>query len=78
MVSWNVVSVSPKKSTPEKSSLGLSQMPDPSLSGLVVVPTFYPTEEEFSDPIAYISSIKDKAEPFGMCRIIPPPVWKVC
>ncbi|GFN95943.1 protein jumonji [Plakobranchus ocellatus] len=41
------------------------------------VPTFYPTEAEFSDPMAYISKIQADAEPQGMCRIIPPQSWKL-
>ena len=35
-------------------------------------PTFRPTQEEFSDPLRYISSIRDEAERFGVCRIQPP------
>lgn len=44
---------------------------------LVEIPAFYPSEEEFRDPIKYIQSIHDKAEPFGMCKIVPPLSWKV-
>ncbi|GAB2287452.1 hypothetical protein Dimus_021830 [Dionaea muscipula] len=40
------------------------------------VPAFYPNEEEFQDPIEYIARIRAKAEPYGICRIIPPPSWK--
>ncbi|EEF40380.1 transcription factor, putative [Ricinus communis] len=39
-------------------------------------PVFYPTEEEFEDTIKYIASIRLKAEPYGICRIVPPPSWK--
>ncbi|XP_062084398.1 putative lysine-specific demethylase JMJ16 [Humulus lupulus] len=39
-------------------------------------PVFYPTEEEFKDTLRYIASIRAKAEPFGICRIVPPPSWK--
>lgn len=39
-------------------------------------PAFYPTEEEFKDTLKYIASIRPKAEPYGICRIIPPSTWK--
>ncbi|CAN1765991.1 Putative lysine-specific demethylase JMJ16 [Linum perenne] len=39
-------------------------------------PVFYPTEEEFEDTLNYIASIRPKAEPYGICRIVPPPSWK--
>lgn len=38
-------------------------------------PVFRPTEEEFArGPIHYVASIRAIAEPFGICRIVPPPV----
>ncbi|KAL9235163.1 hypothetical protein vseg_009950 [Gypsophila vaccaria] len=40
------------------------------------VPVFYPTEEEFKDTIRYIEMIRPIAEPYGICRIVPPPAWK--
>ncbi|KAL8539023.1 hypothetical protein ACS0TY_000863 [Phlomoides rotata] len=39
-------------------------------------PVFYPSEEEFEDTLNYISSIRAKAEMYGICRIVPPPSWK--
>ncbi|PWA51618.1 hypothetical protein CTI12_AA454150 [Artemisia annua] len=39
-------------------------------------PVFYPTEEEFEDTLKYIASIRDKAEAYGICRIVPPSSWK--
>lgn len=39
-------------------------------------PVFYPTEEEFQDTLKYISSIRSRAEPYGICRIVPPRSWK--
>ncbi|XP_048228942.1 lysine-specific demethylase JMJ18 [Ricinus communis] len=39
-------------------------------------PVFYPTVEEFEDTLGYISNIRAKAEPFGICRIVPPLSWR--
>ncbi|KAH9729334.1 putative lysine-specific demethylase JMJ16 [Citrus sinensis] len=39
-------------------------------------PVFYPTEEEFSDTLKYIASVRLKSEEYGICRIVPPPSWK--
>ncbi|KAL1194743.1 Lysine-specific demethylase JMJ15 [Cardamine amara subsp. amara] len=38
-------------------------------------PIFRPTLEEFEDVLAYIASISPLAEPYGICRIIPPLTW---
>lgn len=38
-------------------------------------PTFYPTVEEFQDTLGYIASIRQKAESYGICRIVPPSSW---
>ncbi|MCL7023014.1 hypothetical protein MKW94_011186 [Papaver nudicaule] len=39
-------------------------------------PVFYPNDEEFGDTISYIAKIREKAEPYGICRIVPPPSWQ--
>uniref|UniRef100_A0A7S0KHE5 Uncharacterized protein n=2 Tax=Ostreococcus mediterraneus TaxID=1486918 RepID=A0A7S0KHE5_9CHLO len=36
-------------------------------------PVFYPTAEEFSDPMVYLSSIEPKVRRYGICKIVPPP-----
>ncbi|AQK55553.1 Putative lysine-specific demethylase JMJ16 [Zea mays] len=33
-------------------------------------------EVEFKDTLKYIESIRSTAEPYGICRIVPPPSWK--
>jgi hypothetical protein len=38
----------------------------------VEAPVFRPTEKEFKDPMKYIDRIRREAEPFGICKIIPP------
>lgn len=39
-------------------------------------PVFHPTEEEFKDALHYIASIRAQAEPYGLCRIVPPDSWR--
>ncbi|KAF7332414.1 Jumonji superfamily protein [Mycena kentingensis (nom. inval.)] len=47
------------------------------LFGLEDCPTFYPTAEEFKDPMAYIRSISQIANDHGICKVVPPPDWKM-
>ncbi|KAM5572478.1 lysine-specific demethylase JMJ17 [Rosa sericea] len=39
-------------------------------------PVYYPSEDEFRDPLEYICKIRAEAEPYGICRIVPPSSWK--
>ncbi|XP_021735832.1 lysine-specific demethylase 5D-like [Chenopodium quinoa] len=39
-------------------------------------PVYYPTEEDFRDPLEFIYKIRPEAEPFGICKIVPPEGWK--
>ncbi|KAL5552082.1 hypothetical protein UlMin_002258 [Ulmus minor] len=39
-------------------------------------PVYYPTEDEFMDPLEFINKIRAEAEPYGICRIVPPENWK--
>lgn len=43
---------------------------------LDAAPVFYPNEEEFKDTLKYIASIRPIAEPYGICRIVPPASWQ--
>lgn len=43
--------------------------------GLEQAPVFYPTPQEFEDPIRYIESIRHIGELAGICKVIPPSGW---
>lgn len=45
--------------------------------GLEDCPTYYPTMEEFKDPLGYIRSISENAKNYGICKIVPPESWKM-
>ncbi|WVQ84008.1 hypothetical protein IAT38_006153 [Cryptococcus sp. DSM 104549] len=49
----------------------------PRLFGLEECPSFYPTPEEFKDPMAYIDSIAEQGKPYGICKIVPPEGWNM-
>jgi DUF438 domain-containing protein len=38
-------------------------------------PIFYPTTEEFKDPMTYFNQIYKEAEKSGICKIVPPDSW---
>lgn len=48
----------------------------PSLLDIQSAPVYYPTEDEFKDPLEFIHKIRPEAEPYGICRIVPPSSWK--
>ncbi|GJJ76629.1 [histone H3]-trimethyl-L-lysine4 demethylase [Entomortierella parvispora] len=50
--------------------------PPSRIFGLPDAPCFYPTAEEFNDPLKYIETIRPEAELAGICKIIPPEGWK--
>ncbi|KAL3531223.1 hypothetical protein ACH5RR_010545 [Cinchona calisaya] len=39
-------------------------------------PVFYPSVEEFKETLKYVARVRQKAEHFGICRIVPPPSWQ--
>ncbi len=41
-------------------------------------PVFYPTCDEFADPLEYIEKIRPIASRAGLCKIIPPKVNYYC
>ncbi|EIN10782.1 hypothetical protein PUNSTDRAFT_125473 [Punctularia strigosozonata HHB-11173 SS5] len=45
--------------------------------GLEECPTFYPTMEEFKEPMAYVQSISEEGMKYGLCKIVPPSGWKM-
>ncbi|KAG8897367.1 hypothetical protein FRB99_008207, partial [Tulasnella sp. 403] len=40
-------------------------------------PVFYPTADEWKDPMQYVKSISPVAKPYGICKIVPPAGWKM-
>lgn len=64
-------------STVKTSSNYIPRSPVPRPFGLEHCPEFFPTAEEFKDPMAYVRSISDKAKEYGICKVIPPEGWKM-
>jgi [histone H3]-trimethyl-L-lysine4 demethylase len=45
--------------------------------GLEECPTFYPSVDDFADPLNYIRSIADRAQQYGICKVVPPDEWNM-
>lgn len=45
--------------------------------GLQDCPTYYPSLDEFKDPMAYINSISREAARHGICKVVPPVGWRM-
>ena len=74
------ISVSPSLDLPSvKTSSPRNQPPRtyPRPFGLEDCPVFYPTSDEFKDPMTYIRSISEKALNYGICKVVPPVGWKM-
>ena len=49
----------------------------PRIFGLEDCPTYYPSPEEFKDPLGYIRSISPEGREYGIIKIVPPIGWKM-
>ncbi|KAH8830972.1 PLU-1-like protein-domain-containing protein [Flagelloscypha sp. PMI_526] len=45
--------------------------------GIQNCPEYYPTIDEFKDPMGYIKAISDEAQNYGICKIVPPEGWEM-
>ena len=64
----SVKTTSPRNPSPRK---------HPRPFGLEDCPVYYPTMDEFKDPMGYIRSVSENAKNYGICKIVPPESWKM-
>ncbi|KAJ2653255.1 hypothetical protein IWW40_000621 [Coemansia sp. RSA 1250] len=65
------------RTVPQGDPQGMAQKlpPRKHMFDLPEAPIFYPSAEEFQDPLAYIQKIRPQAENAGLCKIVPPAGW---
>ncbi|CAN8274376.1 unnamed protein product [Cochlearia groenlandica] len=68
-------SLEPESSSPSPKVTAKWDPSEPCRPSVDDAPIFYPTNEDFEDPLAYIEKLRSKAESYGICRIVPPVAW---
>ncbi|CCH44977.1 hypothetical protein BN7_4555 [Wickerhamomyces ciferrii] len=67
------IGIKTRKSIKENFQQKESPSFDPPRDNIESIPTYYPTEEQFKDPMGFIESINDVGMKYGAVKIIPPP-----
>ncbi|KAJ8738026.1 hypothetical protein PYW08_000621 [Mythimna loreyi] len=69
-----------KSMHPRQSTGGLDDEPGTSESTeggtLKDAPVYFPSTEEFQDPITFYEKIYPEIIKYGVCKVVPPPTWK--
>lgn len=63
-----VRTVAPREEPPKRNK--------PRLFGLEHCPVFYPTVDEFAQPMVYMQKVGKEAREYGIAKIVPPEGWK--